>query len=107
MPSVLCQRVDENDLNVCCLKFKNISVWIPIFGYYLHDYIDFLAAVKQLNLDPTHYVTVLLDFFDLGEFKPPWILPDNSINETLKSYFDETIIASFFAFFLRSKKVNI
>lgn len=76
-------------------KLSNISVWIPIFGYYLHDYIEFLAAVKQLSLDPTVYVTVLLDFFVVGEFKPPWILPNNSINETMKFYFDETIIASF------------
>ncbi|VDO07454.1 unnamed protein product, partial [Brugia timori] len=76
------------------MEIKNTSrIWIPIFGYYLHDYIEFLAAVKQLSLDPTVYVTVLLDFVVLGEFKPPWILPNNSINETMKFYFDETIIA--------------
>ncbi|CAG9531416.1 unnamed protein product [Cercopithifilaria johnstoni] len=76
------------------MEIKNNSrIWIPIFGYYLHDYIEFLAAVKQLSLDPTVYVTVLLDFFVLGEFKPPWILPNNSINETMKFYFDDTIIA--------------
>ncbi|MCP9264960.1 Guanylate cyclase [Dirofilaria immitis] len=74
-------------------KISNISVWIPIFGYYLHDYIEFLAAVKQLNLDPTVYVIVLLDFFVFEEFRPPWILPNNSINETMKLYFDGTIIA--------------
>uniref|UniRef100_A0A0N4TPP8 guanylate cyclase n=1 Tax=Brugia pahangi TaxID=6280 RepID=A0A0N4TPP8_BRUPA len=45
------------------MEIKNTSrIWIPIFGYYLHDYIEFLAAVKQLSLDPTVYVTVLLDF---------------------------------------------
>uniref|UniRef100_A0A0R3RLB9 guanylate cyclase n=1 Tax=Elaeophora elaphi TaxID=1147741 RepID=A0A0R3RLB9_9BILA len=88
-------EADESDLNVSSWKFqifKCFSVWIPIFGYYLHDYIEFLAAVKQLSLDPTVYVTVLLDFFVLDEFKPPWILPNNSINETMKFYFDETII---------------
>ncbi|EJW72425.1 hypothetical protein WUBG_16669 [Wuchereria bancrofti] len=78
------------------MEIKNTSrIWIPIFGYYLHDYIEFLAAVKQLSLDPTVYVTVLLDFVVLGEFKPPWILPNNSVNETMKFYFDETIIARF------------
>uniref|UniRef100_A0A1I7VPC4 ANF_receptor domain-containing protein n=1 Tax=Loa loa TaxID=7209 RepID=A0A1I7VPC4_LOALO len=78
------------------MGIKNTSrIWIPIFGYYLHDYIEFLEAVKQLSLDPTVYVIVLLDFFVLGEFKPPWILPNNGINETMKFYFDGTIIASF------------
>ncbi|VDO32393.1 unnamed protein product, partial [Onchocerca flexuosa] len=51
------------------MEIKNTSrIWIPIFGYYLHDYIEFLAAVKQLNLDPTVYVTVLLDFFLVNNY---------------------------------------
>ncbi|VDK64490.1 unnamed protein product [Onchocerca ochengi] len=51
------------------MEIKNSSrIWIPIFGYYLHDYVEFLAAVKQLNLDPTVYVTVLLDFFLVNNY---------------------------------------
>ncbi|VDN01193.1 unnamed protein product [Thelazia callipaeda] len=72
-------------------------IWIPIFGYTLKDYMEFLRAVKKINLDLTVYVIILLDFFVLKEFRLPWILPDQSTNKTIKSLYDKTLANYYYA----------
>ncbi|VDN42369.1 unnamed protein product [Gongylonema pulchrum] len=46
----------------------------------------------MLKLDPSIYVTVLIDLVVTEQFRPPWIHADNSVNKTIKSYYDHTVI---------------